>query len=37
MQMGEHRFQEALPEYETALSLDRNLTSAQTVSAFANS
>ena len=28
MQMGEHRFQEALPEYETALSLDRNLTSA---------
>ena len=28
MQMGEHRFQEALPEYETALSLDRNLTGA---------
>ena len=28
MQMGEYRFQEALSEYETALSLDRNLTGA---------
>jgi adenylate cyclase len=28
LQMGEYRFQEALPEYETALSFDRNSTGA---------